>query len=103
MQPRRFVLVGTRVEGTGAAALAQAAAHAGVDVRATARRPPGAPWRAPGWHRLVDHQTQPGLGGLLGSWVSRAVRGAAAQLAELIETQRDVSSLRETLLLGETA
>lgn len=28
---------------------------------------------------------------------------AAAQLAELIETQRDVSSLRETLLLGETA
>lgn len=82
MQPRRFVLVGTRVEGTGAAALAQAAAHAGVDVRATARRPPGAPWRAPGWHRLVDHQTQPGLGGLLGSWVSRAVRGAAAQLAE---------------------
>lgn len=28
---------------------------------------------------------------------------AAAQLAELIETQRDVSTLRETLLLGETA
>lgn len=94
MQPRRFVLVGSDVQRAEVAALTQAAVRAGLDVRAAAQRPPaaragvarGGPrvGTAPvlPWHQVPAGPTQPGWGGLVGSWVSRAVRGAAALFAE---------------------
>lgn len=88
MQSRRFVLVGTRVERPDVVALLETAQASGIDVRAAAQRPLDRPsgWAPAGveiaWHHVVDTQSGPGLGGLVTSWVNRAVRGAAATLAE---------------------
>ncbi|WP_131106307.1 glycosyltransferase family 4 protein [Ornithinimicrobium sufpigmenti] len=82
MQSRRFVLVGTRVERTEVTALAQAAAVAGLDVRAAAQRPPEDRTPQVRWHRVPPPATQPGWGGAVASWVTRTVRGPAAPFAE---------------------
>src|SRR5690606_12981613 len=84
MQSRRFVVVGARVERAEQVDLLEAAREAGVDVRVAAQRPPRDGHL--GWHRLVDPRAAEGVGGLLGSWVSRALRGAAAPLAEQVQT-----------------
>ncbi|MFX0539020.1 glycosyltransferase [Ornithinimicrobium sp. Y1847] len=79
MQSRRFVLVGTRVVGGEVTALLGAAVGAGLDVRAGAQQPPQG---SADWHRFADPRAGSGLGGLLGSWAGRALRGAAAQFAD---------------------
>lgn len=88
MQSRRFVLVGTRVVRPDVVALLETAQASGLDVRVAAQRPADRPsgWAPAGvvldWHRVVDTRSGPGLGGLVTAWVNRAVRGAAASLAE---------------------
>lgn len=94
MQSRRFVLIGTRVEGTEVEALVQAAVAAGLDVRAAAQRPPPDTGRrrtgstqGARWHRITDHSGQPGLGGVLASWVARTMRGPDVSLAEQLSSE----------------
>ena len=94
MQPPRFILVGTRVRRPDVLALAQAAQDAGLDLVALAQHPPapGSGLAAAGsrgdelaWRALPDPRAGQGMGGLVGSWVQRALRGPetllAAQLA----------------------
>lgn len=83
MQARRFVVVGARVERAEQVALLEAAREAGVDVRVAAQRPPR--HGDLDWHRVVDPRAAEGVGGLVGSWVTRAVRGAAAPMAEQLD------------------